>query len=125
VLAATAVHAAGTNSQPAVRDFPMRVSWGDTHLHTNMSVDANGMDNRELSPDAAYRFARGEAVRAHNGQEVRRETGGRVLAIPHNGNLSNGKKFLARGLRRQADRRRLRKHPAALGADLRDDADQG
>ncbi|MDE0190118.1 MAG: DUF3604 domain-containing protein, partial [Gammaproteobacteria bacterium] len=62
---------AETYSRPATQDFPTNVYWGDTHLHTNMSVDANGMGNHLLSPDDAYRFAKGETVRAHNGQQVR------------------------------------------------------
>ena len=52
-------------------EHPSSVYWGDTHLHTNMSVDANGMGNRAMPPDVAYRFARGQEVRAHNGQLVR------------------------------------------------------
>ena len=58
-------------SPAANRSYPTNVFWGDTHLHTNMSVDANGMGNRALSPDDAYRFAKGGTVRAHNGQLVR------------------------------------------------------
>ena len=58
-------------SPAANADYPTEVYWGDTHLHTNLSVDANGMGNKSLTPDDAYRFARGEAVRAHNGQMVR------------------------------------------------------
>jgi hypothetical protein len=58
-------------SPPANRDYPTTVYWGDTHLHTNMSVDANGMGDRALSPDDALRFARGEAIRAHNGELVK------------------------------------------------------
>ena len=71
VLAACAAGGAEIYSPPAARDFPTNVYWGDTHLHTNMSVDANGMGNRLLSPDDAYRFAKGETVRAHNGEKVR------------------------------------------------------
>ncbi|MCZ6674753.1 MAG: DUF3604 domain-containing protein, partial [Verrucomicrobia bacterium] len=57
---------------PAVNEsYPENVYWGDTHLHTNLSVDANGMGNKSLTPDDAYRFAKGESVRAHNGQLVR------------------------------------------------------
>lgn len=51
--------------------YPNRVYWGDTHLHTNMSLDAFGMGNVALSPVQAYRFARGEAVTSHNGMTVR------------------------------------------------------
>ena len=52
-------------------DFPTEVYWGDTHVHSSFSMDANTMGNTRLSPAAAYRFARGEAVRAHNGMTVR------------------------------------------------------
>ena len=51
--------------------YPVEVFWGDTHLHTSFSVDANGMGNRNLTPDDAYRFAKGESVTAHNGQTAR------------------------------------------------------
>lgn len=33
--------------------------WGDLHLHTNFSLDAYGVQNRNMTPDMAYRFARG------------------------------------------------------------------
>ena len=54
--------------------YPKSVYWGDTHLHTNISIDANGMGNRKLTPDDAYRFAKGEEIIAHNGlpAELRR-----------------------------------------------------
>ena len=53
------------------QSHPVNVYWGDTHLHTNLSVDAAGFGNDRLTPDDAYRFAKGEAIRAHNGQEAR------------------------------------------------------
>jgi hypothetical protein len=43
-----------------------RVLWGDTHLHTSYSMDAGLFGNR-LPPEAAYRFARGEAVTSSTG----------------------------------------------------------
>ena len=58
-------------SPDADRSHPVNVYWGDTHLHTNLSVDAAGFGNDRLSPDDAYRFAKGEAIRAHNGQLAR------------------------------------------------------
>ena len=61
----------GTYSPLGDANYPTNLYWGDTHLHTNMSVDANGMGNRALSPEDAYRFAKGETIRAHNGQPVR------------------------------------------------------
>ena len=53
------------------KSFPQQVYWGDTHLHTNLSVDADGYGgNVSLGPDKAYRFAKGEAVIAHNGMSA-------------------------------------------------------
>jgi hypothetical protein len=46
------------------------VYWGDTHLHTSLSMDAGAFGNR-LGLDAAYRFARGEQVTASSGQDAR------------------------------------------------------
>ena len=53
------------------RDFPRNVYWGDTHLHTRNSADAYTSRNTNLSPDDAYRFARGEELTAHNDMPVR------------------------------------------------------
>lgn len=50
--------------------YPSKVYFGDTHLHTNLSVDANSFGNKSLTIDDAYRFARGETVKAHNGMKV-------------------------------------------------------
>ncbi|MEY8120795.1 DUF3604 domain-containing protein [Falsihalocynthiibacter sp. BN13B15] len=52
------------------RDFPERPFWGDSHLHTSLSMDAGAFGNR-LGLDEAYRFARGAQVTASSGQEVR------------------------------------------------------
>ncbi len=49
------------------QSFPNRVFWGDTHLHTSYSTDA-GMIGNVLGPDEAFRFARGEKVRASLGE---------------------------------------------------------
>ena len=54
----------------ADQNYPINVYFGDTHLHTNLSVDANRSGNRNLTPAEAYRFARGDLVRAHNGMKV-------------------------------------------------------
>ncbi len=54
----------------AQRNFPDRVFWGDTHLHTGLSMDA-GLFGCRLGLDEAYRFARGEQVMASSGQPVR------------------------------------------------------
>jgi hypothetical protein len=54
----------------AKRDFPSNVYFGDTHLHTDISMDAGAFGNR-LGLDAAYRFARGEQVDSTRGGPVR------------------------------------------------------
>jgi hypothetical protein len=50
--------------------FPRQVYWGDTHLHTGLSVDA-GLFGARLSLEDAYRFARGEQVTSSTGQPVK------------------------------------------------------
>ena len=53
------------------QSYSSNVYWGDTHLHTNLSVDAYNFGNRRLGPEEAYQFAKGEVVRAHNGMDAR------------------------------------------------------
>jgi hypothetical protein len=45
----------------AARDFANELLWGDSHLHTGLSFDA-GAAGCILTPEDAYRFARGEEV---------------------------------------------------------------
>ena len=52
------------------RNFPERPLWGDSHLHTALSMDAGGFGNR-LGLREAYRVARGEQVTASSGQDIR------------------------------------------------------
>jgi len=54
----------------AERDFANDVYWGDTHLHTDISMDAGAFGNR-LGLDEAYRFARGEQVDSMSAGPVR------------------------------------------------------
>ena len=54
----------------ANRTFPERPLWGDTHLHTSLSLDAGAFGNT-LGPDEAWRFAKGEQVTSSTGQPVR------------------------------------------------------
>lgn len=52
------------------KNFAEGLYWGDTHLHTKYSTDA-GMVGNKLSPDEAYRFAKGEEVIASTGQRTK------------------------------------------------------
>jgi len=54
----------------AGRTYPTRVFFGDTHHHTANSGDAFMGGNR-LSPEDAYRFARGEEVVSSSGIPVK------------------------------------------------------
>ncbi|MCK0127206.1 DUF3604 domain-containing protein [Erythrobacter sp. F6033] len=51
-------------------EFPDRPYWGDTHLHTDNSVDAFGFGVR-LGPEEALQFARGDTVTATTGAEAK------------------------------------------------------
>ena len=62
--------AASSYSPYVDREYPERVLWGDTHLHTSVSVDAGAAGCR-LGPSEAYRFARGEEVTTSTGQRVK------------------------------------------------------
>jgi hypothetical protein len=51
------------------RNYPTRVFWGDTHLHTSISVDAGTMNR--VGQEDAFRFARGEEVTSTGGLRAR------------------------------------------------------
>jgi hypothetical protein len=53
----------------AGRDYPTRVFWGDTHLHTAVSVDAGTMNR--VGQEDAFRFARGEEITTTGGLRAR------------------------------------------------------
>ncbi len=66
----SAVYTGKAYSPFAKRTFPERPLWGDSHLHTSLSMDAGGFGNRVGLRDA-YRLARGEEITASSGQPVR------------------------------------------------------
>ena len=59
-----------TYSPAAAWNYPSRVYFGDTHLHTSASMDAGAFGNR-LGFEDAYRFARGEEITSSTGQRVK------------------------------------------------------
>jgi hypothetical protein len=54
----------------AQRSFPSQVYWGETHLHTGLSLDA-GLFGNTTGHDEAYRLARGEEVVSSTGLPVK------------------------------------------------------
>jgi len=54
----------------ANRSFPARPLWGETHLHTGLSLDA-GVFGNILRPADAWRFAKGKQVVSSTGQPVK------------------------------------------------------
>ena len=54
----------------ADRSYPDQVFWGDSHLHTSMSMDA-GTFGARLLPDDAYRFAKGYQLTSTTGVPAR------------------------------------------------------
>jgi hypothetical protein len=54
----------------AGRKFPTRVYWGDTHIHTQNSLDARGF-GVTLGPEEAFQLARGEEVVSSHGEPVK------------------------------------------------------
>ncbi len=57
-------------SLPASSTMPTQVFWGDSHLHTGLSLDA-GLFGNTLTPDDAYRFARGAQLKSSTGLPVK------------------------------------------------------
>jgi len=59
----------GTSYSPYVEQtHPTNVYWGDTHLHTNLSIDAYNSGDKVLGPTQAYQFAKGAGVLTDSGQ---------------------------------------------------------
>lgn len=77
-IAATASFASDGKATDAMKAFspPANVThattvyWGDSHLHTGLSLDA-GLFGNVLGPDDAYRLARGEKITASTGIPVK------------------------------------------------------
>jgi hypothetical protein len=85
-----------TKSDAAIKlaDFPERVYWGDTHLHTANSVDAFGFGVR-LGPEEALRFARGEEVTSTLGLKAKLARPLDFLVITDHSDALGGTKALA------------------------------
>ena len=58
-------------SQAVNKNYPKKLLWGDTHLHSNQSADAWSIGNSNLTPSDAFRFARGEEVVSETGVKAK------------------------------------------------------
>lgn len=59
---------------PAVAaDESTALFWGDLHVHSNRSPDSFAFGNVRLTPDDAFRFAKGEPVKSNSGPLVQLE----------------------------------------------------
>jgi len=54
----------------AGRGFPTLVLWGDTHVHTDLSLDARAF-GVTLGPEEAFRLARGEEITTSHGERIK------------------------------------------------------
>src|SRR5262249_60931882 len=71
-LAAGPARAGDASSSPtAGSSQPANLYWGDTHLHTSFSADANLQGTTRLTPKDAYEFARGRPVVADDGMTAK------------------------------------------------------
>lgn len=70
------VYGAVAVAQPETpADYPDRLLWGDTHLHTSYSFDAFLNQNLTATPDTAYRWAKGfPVVHPYNRTRVQIDT---------------------------------------------------
>ena len=70
VSLAALVAASGASAQGS--DPAKRQAWfGDLHLHTSFSFDAWALMGTKITPDEAYRFAKGETI-TYLGKQVHR-----------------------------------------------------
>ena len=54
----------------AGKNYPVQALWGDTHLHTKLSLDARAF-GATLGPAEAYKLARGEEITSSHGERIK------------------------------------------------------
>ncbi len=70
LLLLNAVAFAEEYSPPLAASQHTRLFWGDLHVHSNQSPDSFAFGNTRLTPENAFRFARGEAVPTSGGLQA-------------------------------------------------------
>jgi len=95
MMALAAPHCAAAGYTPwAEEAFPMHLYWGDTHLHSAYSVDANTMGNTALTPADAYRFVSLDRLRVLKGW---RDASGALHEKVHKVAVSDNRKIASDG----------------------------
>ncbi len=64
------IESATSDNRAENTSYPTKVYWGDTHLHTDLSMDAGAFGNR-IGMDEAYKFARGDEVTSSTGLKTK------------------------------------------------------
>ncbi|MGE0181857.1 MAG: DUF3604 domain-containing protein [Parvularculaceae bacterium] len=81
LLSASASLAIAASAAEA-QTYPDKLLWGDTHLHTNLSVDAYFMENHSVDAATSYRFASGmPVINAYHRARVQLQTPLDFLAV--------------------------------------------
>ena len=68
--AASESSASQEQTDASSKEYPTQVYFGDTHLHTALSMDAGAFGNR-LGMDEAYQFARGDEITSTTGVKTK------------------------------------------------------
>ena len=98
---------------------------GGNNLHRNVIFRDNADKASQVEPFTVYPPGSDNPVELWKWMDAyEKKTGGSVLAIAHNGNLSNGRMFPDRRGIRQEDRPGIRRGAREMGAALRSHANQ-
>ena len=97
---------------------------GGNNLHRNVLFRDNKDKADQVLPFSSWQSEDPEKLWEWMAK-YEQKTGGRLLAIPHNGNLSNGRMFELVDFAGKPLTQGLRRAPCALGGAAGNDADQG
>ena len=97
---------------------------GGNNLHRNVIFRDGGDKAQQVIPFSLFDSSDPEDLWKWM-EAYEKKTGGRLLAIPHNGNLSNGLMFDDKTFDGRSPEQRLRQAAHEMGAALRDYSDEG
>src|ERR1700752_3465117 len=73
-LIAAVLLPAASNAAPAQRNPPRGAYFGETHVHTSWSLDAWLFGDRMTDPGDAYKYFKGETIKAPLGYDIKIDT---------------------------------------------------